>query len=129
MLEFQKHLIENNDNNFSTNRVRILQPILFLDSENNIVYKFSVQCHECAFCVPRATLPIGEYKEYEFSIINANENRFLNDKEIKNLVGALGSDISEFFDDFAGTLYTYVPSEIVEEIFLKMKEKFEILDR
>lgn len=74
----------------------------------------SIQGSYRHYCFPRKTLPYDQYKKMEFAL--CTENGFANVNDYL--------DTNEFDTYFDGSVYGYVPVELIEKLYQSLKQKF-----
>ena len=73
-------------------------------------YKISVQCSEHHYCTPRKLMGIKYYEEFELAIMK--EDRFTYPSILDNFHRK-----SELDECYEGTVFGYVPRDLVEDLF------------
>lgn len=89
---------------------------MFEAVKTNSNIELSIQASYAHYCSPRLTLPVGMYDSVELAIFRDNE--FTSIEEVtqnKEL-------IEELNDYYEGTVYGYVPVEIIEELYQALVE-------
>ena len=79
----------------------------------------SIQGSFSHYCIPRKTLSYDQYKAMEFAL--CTKNGFADVKEFL--------DTNEYDDYFDGSVYGYVPVEMIERLYQALKEKYGLLER
>ena len=84
----------------------------------NYEYELSIQASEMHYCIPRAFVPLNEYTHFELALI-------CRDRLTRNV------DLLEDFnkkhkllEHQEGTIYTYVPKELVQELYDYLKNNY-----
>lgn len=121
-MEFIKHLKNTIDT--GTMKMAYLQCGL-IDFElpqksNGIEFKnglrLSIQGSYGHYCTPRKTLPYCKYTSMEFAL--CTEKGFADVKEYL--------DTNEYDEYFDGSVYGYVPVELIEKLYQHLKDKYGI---
>lgn len=78
--------------------------------------KLSIQGSFGHYCTPRKTLPYDKYKRMEFAL--CTKKGFA---DVKDYI-----DTNEYDEYFDGSVYGYVPVELIEKLYQNLKAKFGI---
>lgn len=120
-MEFLKHL-KNIYNNKDLENVYLVCGLTNYDlpqKSNGIVFNnnmyLSVQGSFGHYCTPRKTLPYDKYTRMEFALVDASDNF----KDVKDYL-----DTTEYDEYFDGSVYGYVPIEMIEKLYQVLKNKF-----
>lgn len=110
MLNFMKEMIKLGGRNRSYG-FRIFPHILTKKG-----YMLSIQCSEFHYCSPREILALDAYSKFEVAIIKQGE--FVYPTELNDF-----SRKQELDECFEGSVFGYVPKDLVEDLFNFLNEK------
>lgn len=81
-------------------------------------YDLSIQASFNHYCLPKDTIPIEDYESYEVAIFL--QNNIAEPKELKNF-----DKYNELQEYKSQCGYSFVPKELVEELYLFAKENMQ----
>ena len=86
-------------------------------------FHLSIQASGCHYCTPRITMPYKYYEAFELAICCGDEmvsatKMFGEDDE-------LAKELDTYF---SGSVFGYVPAELVERLYQRCKEQFGLIE-
>lgn len=86
-------------------------------------FHLSIQASGCHYCTPRITMPYKYYEAFELAICYGDEmvsatKMFGEDDE-------LAKELDTYF---SGSVFGYVPTELVERLYQRCKEQFGLIE-
>lgn len=87
-------------------------------SLGNTPYVLSVQASEYHYCHPRQTIELENYESFEIALINQMTGNFVAAKNVFTDFPD-NDDLHEYFE---GSVYGYVPIELVADLYAHAKK-------
>ena len=85
----------------------------------NDEYCLSIQCGEGKYSVPRTNVDLSEYTDFELAFIYRGSLSTGHDKLLEGF-----SRKEELKECQEGSIYTYVPKDLIEDLYKYLKKEF-----
>ncbi len=86
-------------------------------------FHLSIQASGCHYCTPRITMPYKYYEAFEVAI--CDDGKMVS---AQCLLGG-GDELAEELDKyFGGSVFGYVPAELVERLYQRCKKQFGLIE-
>ena len=82
-------------------------------------YCLSIQCGEGKYSIPRENVNLKEYTHFEIAFIYEGQLSTGHDELIKGF--SRKEELQEYQE---GTIYTYVPKDLIEDLYKHLKKEF-----
>lgn len=82
-------------------------------------FHLSIQASGCHYCTPRVTMPYKYYEAFELAICQGE--KMISAKELLGEDDELAIELDKYF---GGSVFGYVPAELIERLYQRCKEQF-----
>ena len=86
-------------------------------------FHLSIQASGCHYCTPRVTMAYKYYEAFEVAICQGD--KMISAKELFSENDELAVELDKYF---GGSVFGYVPSELVERLYQRCKEQFALIE-
>lgn len=115
-MEFLKHLKNKYPKDIM---VQISNTIYF-----NYDIELSIQGSYCHYCIPRENLDYEKYTSMEFALFDHKKDKLIQVSDVLNILPE--EDVwSDYYD---GSIYGYVPVELIEKLYQELKRRYGLLE-